>query len=168
MDVPKIVAEGGHMEAGAGGFINAGDGLYVGDSLANKPCSGFISFDITSLAGANIQSASVLFSLSDKHGNPSFFTGLVLQEYFWGDRAIKSDMLAGDILLQIPVSDSSFSCSNTALKIALQNAINVKRLRFQLGIWHEGPVSDWDSQLDGWVYQQSNVKLSITYIPKVW
>ena len=169
LDVPKIVAEGGHIEYG--GNINAGDGLYAGDSLANRPCSGYISFDITSLAGANIQSASVVFTLSDKHGDPSFFDALVLSEYYWGDRVIKpSDAVtSGNILQNFSVSDSTFSCSNDALKNALQDAIKAKRLRFQLRINFIGSsVSDGDSQLDGWVYQQSNVKLSITYIPKVW
>lgn len=165
MDVPKVVAEGGHMEKG--GAVNAGDALYAGDSLANKPCSGFISFDIASLAGANIQSASALFSLSHQHGYPSFFAALALNEYYWGDRAIKSSdaMASGNVLQTFLVSDSTFSCSNTALKNALQNAINAKRPRFQLRIYFIGLASDEDSQMDGWVYQQSNVKLSITYIP---
>jgi hypothetical protein len=169
MDVPKIAAEGGHMEKG--GAVNVGDALYAGDSLANKPCFGFISFDITSLIGkphpANIQSASVVFSLSDQHGDPSFFASLALSEYYWGDRAIKSSdaEAAGNILQTFLLSDSTFSCSNAALKDALQNAINAERPRFQLRIYFIGITSDEDSQLDGWVYQQNNVKLSTTYTP---
>ena len=60
---------------------------------------------------------------------------------------------------------STFSYSNAALKTALQNAINAGKPRFQLRIHFTGSVTDSDSQWDGWEYQQSNVKLSVTYIP---
>lgn len=166
IDLTKVAAEGGYVEKE--GRINAGGCLYAGDTDANKSVYGFISFDISSLAGATIQSANTVFSLSQQWGNPSaVFGSLALNDYYWGTRAIQlSDAGAsGNLMQTFALTASTFSCSNAALKTALQNAINSGRPRFQLRIHFTGFVTDSDSQWDGWEYQQSNVKLSVTYTP---
>ncbi|MDD5658968.1 MAG: PKD domain-containing protein [Actinomycetota bacterium] len=163
IDLSKVASEGGWVEKE--GRINAGGCLFAGDTDANKSVFGFISFDISSLAGANIQTANAVFSLSQQWGNPDIFGSLSLNDYYWGTRAVQlSDAGASGNVLQM-FSNSTFSCSNTALKTALQNAINAGKPRFQLRIHFTGLATDSDNQWDGWEYKQSNVKLSITYIP---
>ena len=161
-DLNKVTAEGGYVEKD--GVINAGGCLYAGDSASNKQVFGFISFDISSLSGKTIQSANAVFSLSQQWGNPlSIFDQLALNELYWGPRAIQnSDAFTAGNVLQL-FGSSTFSCSNAALKTALQNAINAGRPRFQLRIHFTGPLTGNPGAWDGWEYQQSNVKLSITY-----
>ena len=164
MDLAKVAAEGGYVEKD--GRINAGGCLYAGDTELDKAVKGFISFDISSLAGATIQSANAVFSLSQQWGDPlSIFDGLALNEIYWGPRAIQNSdsTTVGTVLQQF--NASTFSCSNAALKTALQNAINAGRPRFQLRIHFYGPLTGNPGVWDGWEYQQSNVKLSITYTP---
>lgn len=161
-DLNKVAAEGGYVEKD--GAINAGGCLYAGDTAANKQVFGFISFDISSLSGKTIQSANAVFSLSQQWGNPlSVFNQLALNELYWGPRAIQnSDAFSAGNVIQL-FGNSTFSCSNAALKAALQNAINTGRPRFQLRIHFTGPLTGNPGAWDGWEYQQSNVKLSITY-----
>jgi len=161
-DLNKVASEGGYVEKDGG--INAGGCLYAGDSGSNKQVFGFISFDISSLSGRTIQSANAVFSLSQQWGNPiDVFDQLALNELYWGPRAIQnSDAFSSGNFLQLS-GTSTFSCSNAALKTALQNAINAGRPRFQLRIHFTGPMTGNPGAWDGWEYQQSNVKLSITY-----
>ncbi|MDD3520966.1 MAG: hypothetical protein PHU65_07035, partial [Actinomycetota bacterium] len=88
---------------------------------------------------------------------------LFLNELYWGPRAIQNSdaFAAGNVLASF--SSPTFSCSNAVLKAALQNAINAGRPRFQLRIHFTGPLTGNPGVWDGWEYQQSNVKLSITY-----
>ena len=69
-------------------------------------------------------------------------------------------MLLQTFLFQIRL----FHATMQSLKNALKDAIDAERPRFQLKIYFKGLASDEDSQLDGWVYQQNDVKLSIAYI----
>jgi len=164
LSVNKVAAEGGFIELD--GAVYSGGNLYAGDSNNNKRCTGLISFDITGLAGANIQSAEVSFLISKGWGNPLDFSEyLSLTTYYWGPRAIRhgDDTAGGDVLQTL--EPATFACFNDELKDALQDAVDAGRPRFQLRIhFAGGSNTDEDNNWDGWEYPQNNIKLIITYV----
>jgi hypothetical protein len=163
LSLNKVAAEGGYIELN--GAVRAEGNLYAGDSNNNQRCTGFISFDITGLAGADVQSAEASFIISKGWGNPLEFTDyLSLTSYYWGPRAIRhGDDTADGAVLQT-FEPATFACFNYELKNALQNAIDAGRPRFQLRIHFAGGFSsDDDNNWDGWEYPQNNIKLIVTY-----
>lgn len=162
-NLPKKEEEGGYVEYG--GLTSNGGNIYAGDSDNNKPCSGFISFDISALGGAIVESATLSFNLSTGYGNPlSFFDSLWINVLDWGARPIRQeDFNLNGIAIQ-NFTEPNISCSSDELKEELQKAINGGKSRFQIRIHFSGPFSDYDGSRDGWEYSQSNVKLSVTYI----
>ena len=164
LNLNKIESEGGFIEKD--GAVYAGGKLYAGDSNNNKGCTGLVSFDISGLAGKKIQSAQASFLISQGWGNPLDFSEyLSLTSYYWGPRVIRhgDDTANGDILQTF--EPATFACFSYELKVALQNAIDAGRSRFQMRIHFAGGfITDNDSNWDGWEYPQNNIKLNVTYL----
>jgi len=164
MNVPRVIAEGGYIENG--GITNAGGCLYAGDSNNNKNCRGYISFDITGLAGATINSINLTFSIKQKWGNPSFFGPFYINVLEWGAHPI---VQADYSLIGLPIThynsdgDGNLVCNVDLLKTQLQNAINNGKTRFQIRILSTGSSTNNNNQWDGWEYDQSGVNLNVTY-----
>ncbi|MES0342096.1 MAG: hypothetical protein ABUK08_07265, partial [Candidatus Humimicrobiaceae bacterium] len=90
LNLPRKENEGGYIELGGGTFV--GGDIYAGDSNSNKPCSGFISFDISGLAGKTVDSATLTFSNSSVSGDPlSFFESLWINVLDWGAEPISQN-----------------------------------------------------------------------------
>jgi len=160
----KVVGEGGTIEDTV--FVNNGGNLYAGDSIHNKYCAGYVSFDISGLSGAKIQNAAVSFICSKGYGDPlSVFDMLCLSEYYWGPRPIdwQDIFFFSDLITTYTIA--TFGCDDPALKSAIQENINSGKPRFQLYIHFSGDMTDGDHVADGWEYSQDNIKLKITYIP---
>ena len=156
----KIVGEGGTIEQALS--VSNGGNLYAGDTIRNKPCAGFVSFDISGLAGGTIQSASISFICSAGYGDPlSPFDELRLYDCYWGPRPVgQQDLLS--LGYQIAAYDiATFACDSQVLVNAIQENVNSGMPRFQIMI-HFAGYCDGDGIADGWEYSQDNIKLKIT------
>jgi len=171
MDVPKIESEGGTVELN--GRIWPGWSLfYAGDTDTNKPCKGFISFDILSLRDVSIEVISLDMNVHYIYGNPlGFANELALNVIEWGNRELEVDdfWITGEHIGNY--SDPNIIISPESLDVSvigslLQQAIDAEKLRFQFSIHFTGDSSDDNSDWDGWKYLQSDVDLSIYYINK--
>ncbi len=161
ISLPRKENEGGYIEFGGGTF--PGGDIYAGDSDSNKPCSGFISFDISSLAGKTVSSASLTFNNSSISGDPlSFFESLWINVLDWGAEPINQNDFS---LSGIPIASygtPNITCNVSKLTEELQKAINAGKSRFQVRIHFSGPLTDDDNSSDGWRYTQSNVNMNAT------
>jgi len=161
IDLPRKENEGGYIEFEGGTF--AGGDIYSGDSDGNKPCSGFISFDISSLSGKTVNSASLTFNNSSVSGDPlSFFEALWVNVLDWGAEPISQNDFN---LSGIPIASydtPNITCNVSKLTEELQKAINAGKSRFQIRIHFSGPLTDDDNSSDGWKYTQGNVNINVT------
>jgi len=159
-----VASEGGWIEEARGVTYN-GPKFYIGDSSNDGPCRAYISFDITKLSGATIESATLTFNLSRELGNPTFIEKFCIDEVYWGKRKIISDdcYLEGHLIEEY--IGPNVNCKADNLKTELQKAIDDKRPRFQIRIRHSGELTDGDGATDGWLYKQSGINLDMNYIP---
>ncbi len=161
INLPRKEDEGGYIEFGGGTFT--GGDIYSGDSDSNKPSSGFISFDISGLAGKTVDSASLTFSNASVSGDPlSFFEALWINVLDWGAEPISQNDFS---LSGIPIASyntPNITCNVSKLVEELQKAINAGKSRFQIRIHFSGPYTDDDDSSDGWKYTQGNVNINVT------
>jgi hypothetical protein len=162
LDLPKKTNEGGYLEHGGGTY--PGGNVYAGDSANNKPCVGFISFDITGLAGKTIDAVALTLSSAAIQGNP-----LEYLDYFWINVAnwgagpiTQNDFNLTGIAIQ-NFNSPGITCTADKLKSELQKAINSSKSRFQIRVHFAGPYTDNDSSRDGWEYTQSNINLNVKF-----
>ena len=165
LNVPKKTNEGGYIESN--GTVYAGGDIFVGDSVGNNIVRGHISFDISTLAGKTIDSASMPFNLKQTWGDSSIFGTLYITVADWGaEPLVSSDYNIGGLAIQSfsSAGGGSFTCTAAGLKTELQNAINAGKSRFQIRILWDHEVSNANNAWDGWEYDQSNgAVLNITY-----
>ncbi len=156
----KKTEEGGFIEYG--GQTYAGGNIYAGDSPTNKPCAGFLSFDISNLGGKNVNNAVLVFSFGSVYGNPlEYADAFWINIVSWGPRAItQSDFTLMGVAVQ-SFATPSVTCAAEKLKTELQKAINSGKSRFQIRVHFSGPYTDNDDNRDGWEYLQNNVNLTI-------
>jgi len=105
LSVPAVYSEGGYLENG--GVTNAGGCIFAGDSGANKYCRGYMSYNITALSGATIETAALTFLLKQVYGNPVEHAGstMSLQIVEYGPNSITQACLG---LPGIPIYNASF------------------------------------------------------------
>jgi len=164
MNVPKKESEGGYIEYG--GVTSSGGDLYAGDSENNKPCSGFVSFDISSLSGRIIESAALTFSDASVSGDPlGFFDTLWINVLDWGAEPINQNDFNLTGITVASYSSPNITCNVSKLKEEIQKAINAGKSRFQIRIHFGGAWTDDDDNNDGWGYSQSKINLNITMSP---
>ncbi len=159
VNLPRKENEGGYIEYG--GSTNAGGNIFAGDSSSDLPCSGFVSFDITGIAGRTVESATLTFSGASISGDPlEFLDTLWINSLDWGAEPINQDdfMLAGVAIANY--NSAEISCNVSKLKEELQKAINDGRSRFQIRIHFGGAYTDNDGQEDGWGYSQGNINMN--------
>ena len=159
--LPKKVAEGGYLEFGGGTY--AGGDIYAGDSDGNKPSSGFISFDISSIHGSTVESASLTFSGAQTSGDPfSFLEMLWINVLDWGAEPITQNDFNLNGIAVAGFTTPGITCNVSKLREELQKAVNANKPRFQVRVHFSGPYTDGDSSADGWRYSQNNIKLNVT------
>ncbi|MES0341452.1 MAG: putative Ig domain-containing protein [Candidatus Humimicrobiaceae bacterium] len=163
MDVPIVISEGGFIDGN--GVYGTGENNFVGDSSTNVAYRGFISFDITGLSGASIDSATLTFDTYTSLGDPIAFTPLWISSVNWEPGPIvPADFnLSGDLIQSF--STPGFTCNVSNLTLYLQNAINGGRDRFQIMLFFTGMMSDSDGSFDIWGYRDNTVNLNVTYTP---
>ena len=141
---------------------------YVGDTSSNNPCKGFISYDITPLAGVTIESVILTLAPFRGCGDPSSFYPISIFVTGWGaEPIIRSDFdLSGILVGQF--SNENIECTTDSLKDELQRSIDDGKNRFQLMFYFTGLETDSDNQWDGWSYSAQDDDLGhfiINYIP---
>ena len=165
LTVPKVTTEGGYIESGGPAY--AGGDIFVGDSVGNKPVRGFISFDISALAGKTIDSASMPFNLKETWGSAGIFGSLWVGVVDWGaEPIVAADFNLAGVGIQSfdPAGGGSFTCNAGGLKTQLQNAINAGKSRFQIRIHWAAEGTNSNGAWDGWEYDQTGgANLNITY-----
>ena len=144
--------------------------IYAGDTFTNKPCRGFISFDISGFSGKKIMGCNFWTDGPQVYGNPSFMGPLYVNIVEWGTQPmIQSDFDKQGIVLNKGFDSSGagamdFSSSYNELVSYLQSAIDSGKNRFQFRIQFTGALSDNDNEADGWRYEQGKVHLWFSYI----
>ncbi len=163
MNVPHVVAEGGYLEEG--GVTHTSGCLYAGDAIDNSRCVGYMSYDITSLAGATVTDAKLTFTLKQDRGDPTFYLYLYIGSLSWGPNPIYQGLSSIPSIGIQGFSSSgsgSFTCTDPKLKEELQKAINDGETRFQIRVYFTGVQTDNDTDWDGWEYDQSGAVLNVT------
>ncbi len=161
--IPKKTGEGGYIEYEGGTYIGAD--IYTGDSDDNKPCGGFISFDISDLGGSIVESASLTLSGASILGDPlEFLKRLNINVLEWGAEPITQDDFKSVGIFVESYNSPNITCNVSKLKEELQGAINEGKSRFQIRVRFSGPYTDGDGQADGWRYSQASVVLSATIV----
>jgi hypothetical protein len=163
LELPRKTGEGGYVEYG--GSTNTGGDIYAGDSDDNLPCAGFVSFDITGIAGKTVESATLTLSGADISGDPLDSLdadALWIHSLWWGAEPInQGDFMKSGVVID-EYTSPSITCNAAKLKQEIQKAIDEGQSRFQIRIQFGGAYTDDDDSADGWGYFQSNVDLSVT------
>jgi hypothetical protein len=162
MDMPYINEESGYIVKDE--TVNGGSnsGIYAGDSGSDKTCRGYMSYDITALAGATVTDASITFPLNQQYGNPTFgnlWVGVV----DWGAEPL---ILSDYNLVGVGIENygsTSFTCSNQKLIDELQKAIDDGKSRFQIRIHYMSEGTNSDGDWDGLFYTKNTVVLNVVY-----
>ena len=142
-------------------------GANVGDSVNDRPFRGFLSFDISSLAGKAVISAEIEFKQYYIDNDPySIIEKIWVDAVYWGTDDIQlgdydiSDVLLGEY--DIPI----FTCSSTELMDALNQAITDGHDRFQIRLRHKGFQTNHDGIRDTITYGGIHlIKFNVTYLP---
>ncbi|MBD3181422.1 hypothetical protein GF312_03960 [Candidatus Poribacteria bacterium] len=140
---------------------------YIGDTAKNNPCRGYISYDISSLSGVNVESAFLeLGPPYERYGDTSAFYPISIYSASWGARALNpGDFgLAGNLIGES--NNEIIEISSDVLKGELQQAIDDGAVRFQIIFYFKGLETDNDNQWDGLTYSaQANGNFIINYTP---
>ena len=164
VDVPVFLpTEGGYIEWG-GIIKQPHDSIFAGDSTANKSCRGFMSYDITGLAGATITDATMTLAPEQVWGDPTFLGSLWVDAVYWGPGAlVMADYNIAPYIAIESFNGPNITVTNTKLKTELQKAINDGKSRFQIRIRFTTPATDSDNQWDGWDYLMNDIILHVSY-----
>jgi hypothetical protein len=144
--------------------------IYAGDTFTNKPCRGFISFNISGFSGIKIMDSNLWTDGIQVYGDPSFMGPLYVNIVEWGAQPmIQSDFDKPGIVLGNGFGSSGagsidFTNSGKELTSYLQAAIDAGKDRFQFRIQFTGALSDNDNVADGWRYEQGKVHFWFSYI----
>jgi hypothetical protein len=161
MDIPIVSSEGGYIIQG--GPRSIGPVHRIGDTSGDDAMKGFVSFDITGLSGANIESVALYIYFNTISGNLSNFKPFLVSSVKWEPGAI----VVGDFNLPQDTigvyNHPDINCTNINLEQYLQNAIDSGRSRFQLMLFFTGMATDNDGSDDYWEYHDNDITLKVTY-----
>lgn len=134
--------------------------------MAHSTSSGFISFDITPLAGSQIEDAVLSLSSPTIKGDPSYFDNIYINIINWGTGPPPLNMFTaeGTIVQGFPIgSGGNIMCNNNILKTGLQQAVDNNNPRFQLRLFFAGYFSMEDDVVDTWTYNTNNIRLNVRF-----
>jgi hypothetical protein len=164
MTIPKVTGEGGWLEQN-GLIHNLGESFYAGDTDSNKSCRAYISFDISKLAGATINNATITGNIKKVWGDPSNLVSMWIGVLDWGAHPIvlsDYDLTGEPVQSFLTTGNGNFTCNSDDLKIQLQNAITAGKTRFQIRL-HMVTPSNNNNAWDGFEYKQGDLNLAVSY-----
>jgi hypothetical protein len=161
-DMPYVQPECANVY---GGNANADQVLLPGDTgVSNLEVRGFISFDISQLSGATIESAKISGKSYDVLGTPIATYGpMIIKAVYWGARAVSPEDFNLDGIEITNNSKNNFDKSPAVLKDDLQNVVNNGINRYQLCFYFEMPQPDGDGEMDNIQYSLEDIDLTVTY-----
>jgi len=124
---------------------------------------GFISFDISSLAGTSIQSATFRMRSGTLYGDPGFLHRLELRAANYGTLDSGDFGTPGVFVVAYPAATTSITYTSPPLVNALQALIDAGMSRAQLIIVYPGIHTDGHSDSDGVAFKPSDISLEVTY-----
>jgi hypothetical protein len=133
--------------------------------VGNKSVRGFVSFDISGLAGATVIDAVLTFDLKKKFGDPATFGNVHIGKVYWGpEQLVQDDFGIGgsNIISFVDYGTGTYTINSPALENLLQDSIDSGDPRFQVRI-RFGVGTDSDGIWDGLEYDQSDVNLRLKY-----
>ncbi len=139
--------------------------IYVGDTAGTPAAQnrGFLSFDVSSIAGENITNAWLTLR-GTRVGNPeSLMRELAVTSFDYGNSLNGGDYGGSGSTLTsfFPLNHNDFSFTNDQLKDAVQTALTSGRQYFQVKIYINS-TSGNDSK-DGFEFYLSNIGLEVSY-----
>ena len=137
--------------------------IMVGDYMNNKPFRGFVSFDISGLAGRNVYDVVLVFGNPTQKGDPaSIISQISLEIVDWGSDNLELEdyFILGTSLGNF--TNPNFFCPAGSVADKLQDAINSGKDRFQLRISNPGLLSNNNNTTDAWSYPVDNIKLNVS------
>ena len=162
-DIPFVGSECGNI---VGDVAHDNDPVvYPGDNGENNlEVRGFISFDISGLAGATVIESKISATADSRFGEPFVTYGpLIVKAVYWGSRAISpADYNLGGVELG-NFTKKNFGIQNRNLKEDLQSAIDSGSGRYQLIFYFEMNGTDEDGQADNITYYLEDISLNVTY-----
>ena len=162
IDVPVVVSEGGYIEWG-GIIMQPHDSMFAGDSVSDKYCRGFMSFDITGIAGATVTDVTLTLGPEQVWGDPTFLGSLWIDVVDWGaGPLVMADYNIGYVGIE-SFNDPDITCTHSKLKAELQKAIDDGKSRFRIRIRFTTQATDSDNQWDGWDYLINEAILKVAF-----
>jgi len=137
--------------------------IMVGDYINNKPFRGFVSFDISGLAGRNVYDVVLVFGNPTQKGDPaSIISQISLEIVDWGSDNLELEdyFILGTLLHNFTNPNFFYTAGSLANK--LQDAINSGKDRFQLRISNPGLLTNNNNTMDAWSYPVDNIKLNVS------
>jgi cytoskeletal protein RodZ len=162
VDLPYVEAECANIY---GNHVYVDSVLMPGDSgNLNYEVRSFISFDISQLADATIESAKISGKSSAVKGTPIAKYGpMIIKAVYWGARAVSLDDFSLDGIEITNNSKNNFSKTLEVLKDDLQKVVDSGINRYQLCFYFEMPQADGDGEADDIYYPLEDIDLSVTY-----
>jgi len=137
--------------------------IMVGDYMNNKPFRGFVSFDISGLAGRTVYDVILVFGNPTQKGDPaSIISQISLEIVDWGSDNLELEdyFILGTSLGNF--TNPNFFCPAGSVANKLQDAINSGKDRFQLRISNPGLLTNNNNTTDAWSYPVDNIKLNVS------
>ena len=122
-----------------------------------------MSFDISGLAGATIQDATLKFIPYDKKGDTSNLGQFIIAAVDYGAHplVVQDFNLQAVVIQSFPANgDGNITCNSSNLKTHLQSAINYGNSRFQVQIDFL-ILTDNDDISDFWWYKPEGITLNV-------
>lgn len=138
--------------------------VIAGDTSDNESISGYISFDISSLAGKEVQSASLEMTAMPVIGNVTSFGFLRVGTLDYGTLEVADRNIPASLLVQLPNSTTDINYGEDNLKNALQSKIDAGSNRFQLKLYWSHPSSNGNGEQDTLAYHFDSIHIRVEYI----
>jgi hypothetical protein len=138
--------------------------VLIGDSRDNTNIRGYFAFDLSSLAGKEIVSASLVLETYILHGDPSFKDYIGLR---WGTYLPLEPedylMLGTHPVTIFDNLEEPIEFIREDLNVAIYNSANVFNQKLQFALGYSNEASNGDLKLDGREYRSEDITLTIEY-----
>jgi len=140
--------------------------VIIGDSSSNTDIRGFFAFDVSSLSGTGIITASLILNTYKLYDDPAFKDHIGLR---WGTYLPLDPndylMLGTHPVESYDNNKEPIVFSRDDLVIAIGNMANINNDKLQFTIGYSNDSSDGDGIMDGREYRIEDIILLIDYIP---
>ena len=150
---------------GPSGFVTPAY-ILIGDSEFNTDWRGRFAFDVSALAGKDIQSAKLKLEDAERTYPPCDFRGEIV--IFYND--FLPDLTASDYGSAGYAGPQSFAYNANPLEFStdfLRDKVKERAdsgVMIQFGIGYAIPISDFDGIIDGIAYISDGITLTVTYL----